>query len=267
MVGRRWLEQRRPELSQHFLRRGALAASLVQHSSISNQDLVLEIGPGHGALTRELAPRCRRLIAVEVDLSLVGALRAEFGSTPNVHLIHGDFLKTALPESSFRVFANLPFSRTADIVRRLVDASIAPDDAYLIIQQEAAERFAGYPYAAESLQSLRLKPWWHVEILRRLRRTDFDPPPQVDSVVLWLARRPRPLVDPSDGPLYRTFVASAFGRRGNTTKRSLLQFLTGRQITRLARDLRFDPAGPPSSLSFEQWLGVFRYLGVGRSAG
>ncbi len=259
MFGRQLPEQRRPELSQHFLRKGALAASLVLHTSISNQDLVLEIGPGYGALTRALASRCRRLIAVEVDASLIGALRAEFGDIPNVQLIHGDFLQTALPASAFKVFANLPFSQTAAIVRRLLDASVQPDDAYLIMQQQAAERFAGHPYAPETLQSLRLKPWWHVEILRRLRRTDFAPPPRVECVLLWLARRPRPLVDQSEGSLYRNFVTAAFGRTGKTMTQCLRQLLTDRQIARLAYDLGFDPTGSPSSLSFDQWLGVFRF--------
>lgn len=267
MFGRQLPEQWRPELSQHFLRKGALAASLVQHTSISTQDLVLEIGPGRGALTRELAARCRHLIAVEVDADLIGALSVEFGARRNVHLIHGDFLQIALPTSAFKVFANLPFSRTTDIIHRLVDASVPPDDVYLIIQREAAERFAGYPYGAESLQSLHLKPWWHVEILRRLRRTDFDPPPLVDSVLLWLARRPRPLVDHLEGTLYRSFVATAFGRTGGTMKQCIRQFLTDRQITRLASDLRFNPAASPSSLSFDQWLGIFRYVVIGHFAG
>ena len=265
MSGRQPPEQRRPELSQHFLRKGALAASLVQHTSISRKDLVLEIGPGRGALTRELAGRCLRLIAVEVDSGLVGALRPEFRSRRNVELIQADFLQMDLPASAFKVFANLPFSRTSDIIRRLVDATVPPDDAYLIVQREAAERFAGYPYTAETLQSLRLKPWWHVEILRRLRRTDFEPPPRVDSVLLWLTNRPRPLVDPPDETFYRSFLSATFGRTGNTVKRCLRQFLSGRQVDRLASDFHFNPSGPPSSLSFDQWLGVFRYVRITRS--
>ena len=96
--------------------------------------------------------------------------------------------------------------------------------------------------------------------MRRLRRTDFDPPPAVDSVVLWLARRPRPLIEESQGDVYRDFIELAFGRRGNSLRRCLRGLLTPAQIRRLADDLRFDPQSPPSELSFDRWLAIFRFF-------
>ena len=161
------------------------------------------------------------------------------------------------------MFGNIPFGITADIVRRLVESPYPPDDIYCIVQREAAERFAGEPYAHETLRSLLLKPWWHVEILRRLSRSDFDPPPSVDSAMLWLALRERPLVEPGEADRYRDFVAACFGRSGDTIRRCLRSVFTGRQVTRLARDLRFDPATAPSAVSFDRWLGIFRYLSAG----
>ena len=137
---------------------------------------------------------------------------------------------------------------------------------YCVVQREAGQRFAGGPHAPETLPSLLLKPWWQAEVARQLRRTDFDPPPRVDSVLLWLARRPRPLVDPSQRTLYHHFVTASFGRRGNTVRRCLGGLFTSRQIGRLAMDLSFNAAAPPSTLSFDQWLAVFRYLVVEQSA-
>ena len=164
------------------------------------------------------------------------------------------------------VFGNIPFDITADIVRRLVESpDRRPDDIYCIVQREAAERFAGEPYAHETLRSLLLKPWWHVEILRRLSRSDFHPPPSVDSVMLWLALRGRPLVEPGEAARYRDFVAACFGRSGDTIRRCLRGVFTGRQVARLARDLRFDPATAPSAVSFDRWLGMFRYLSAGEA--
>ena len=265
MSGQRSRARRRAELSQHLLRGRPLAASLVDHSTVSRDDLVVEIGPGRGALTRALAERCRRLVAVEIDERLLADLRTGFRNAPHVEMVHGDFLRFGLPEGPYKVFGSIPYSRTAEIVRRLVDAPGPPEDAYLIVQREAAEWFAGVPYAPETLSSLLLKPWWQVEIVRRLRRTDFDPPPSVESVVLWLGRRSRPLVSDSQGDAYRRFVSDSFGRRGNTVRRCLGNVFTGRQIERLAIDLRFRWSDPPSSLTFDQWLGLFRFLELRRS--
>ena len=147
MAGRRASARRWPELSQHFLRRGALAASLVKRSSVTRSDTVLEVGAGTGALTLELARRCKRLVAVEYDPTLCDVLRRRFARTPSVEVVEADILTTPLPDGEYVAFGNIPFSRTAAIVRRLTDASDPPRDAYLIVQLEAAQRFAGAPYA------------------------------------------------------------------------------------------------------------------------
>ena len=262
MSGQGYRARRRAELSQHFLRSRALAASLVAQTSISPGDLVVEIGAGQGVLTRELALRCGQLVAVEIDSRMVQHLRAQFGDTPHVQVVQGNFLRFDLPDRAYKVLASIPFSRTAAIIRHLVNAPSPPVDAYLVVQREAAERFSGAPYAGEMLPSLLLKSWWQVEILRRLRRTDFEPPPRVVPVLLWLARRTRPLVSDSQSALYRHFVTSVFGQGGSTVRRCLRRIFTTRQIGRLARELRFKGEAPPSALTFDQWLGLFRYFAL-----
>ncbi|HAL46786.1 MAG: 23S ribosomal RNA methyltransferase Erm [SAR202 cluster bacterium] len=259
MSGQSIPARRRADLSQHFIKNSALAASLVAQTSISAEDLVIEIGPGQGVLTQQLASRCKRLVAIEIDDRMARVLCSQFSDAPQVRIVQGDFLRYELPDQTYKVFANIPFSRTAAIVRRLVDAASPPLDAYLVVQREAAERFCGAPYAGEALQSLLIKPWWQAEIVRRLQRTDFAPPPKVTPVMLWLARRTRPLVSDSQADLYRRFVASAFGQGGATVRQCLRRIFTSRQLGRLARELRFDGGAPPSALTFDQWLGLFRY--------
>jgi len=214
-------------------------------------------------LTRELARACRRLVAVELDERLCDALRAEFSGVGHVNVVHGDFLTFPLPGTTYKIFANLPYVKTAEMIRHITQAPVPPEDAYCVVQKEAAERFAGSPYAPETLPSLLLKPWWQIEVSYRLRRVDFDPPPNVDSVMLWLARRARPLVDASHGRLYHDFITASFGR-GQTIRQCLRGVFTGQQILRLTRDLRFDTAAYPSDLTFDQWLGLFRYFLIDR---
>lgn len=257
MSGRaRPTRSRRADLSQHFLRAGR-AARLIAATSIDVSDFVIEIGAGRGALTRPLARRTRRLLAVEVDPHLARKLRMDLGDAAEVH--NGDFLKLALPRHTYKIVGNLPYAITTRVITRLVDASVPPDDAWLVVQREPAHRLCGLPYTNESLWSLRLKPHWHVEIIDRLARTDFDPPPSVDSVVLWMSKRDRPLLGNHEWRLYLRIIESAY-RHGGTLRQATRPWLSKLQLRRLARDLRFGIDDRPSSLTFEQWLGLFRFV-------
>jgi 16S rRNA A1518/A1519 N6-dimethyltransferase RsmA/KsgA/DIM1 with predicted DNA glycosylase/AP lyase activity len=129
---------------------------------------------------------------------------------------------------------------------------------FAVVQWEAARRYAGSPWGVETRLSLTLKPWWHLEVLTRLAPAAFDPPPRVQCALLWLARREAPLVDPSEARLYRDFVAAAFGRRGQRVRDGLRGLLTPRQQAQARRELPLDLEAPPSGLSFEQWLALFR---------
>lgn len=248
---------RRPELSQHFLRSGALASSLIDQTAVGSSDRVVEIGPGRGALTAQLARRCRQLTAVELDPALCGELEQRFAASGRVRVVHADFLRWELPQRPYKLIGNVPYARTAEIVRRLASADRPPEDAWLVVQREAARCFAGAPFAPETLRSLQLKPAWQVEIVRTFERRDFDPPPAVESVLLWMARRPRPLV--SERRLYREFLRKAFAAGGPSVRHRLRGLLTSRQLSRLSRELRFDARHPPAELHFDQWLGLFRF--------
>lgn len=248
---------RRPELSQHFLRSGALASSLIEQCAVGPADRVVEIGPGTGVLTAQLARRCRQVVAVELDERLCAELSRRFSRSPHVQIVHADFLDWPLPAAPYTLVGSLPYARTTEIVRRLSEGERPPDDAWLVMQREAARRFAGAPFAPETRLSLRLKPWWQVEIARGLRRRDFEPPPAVESVLLWLARRPRPLVGESRA--WRSFVDRAFARGGASVRQRLQGLFTAPQLSRLARELRFDARGRPGALGFDQWLGLFRF--------
>lgn len=224
---------------------------------------MIEIGAGRGALTKSLAECSRRLVAVEMDAYLAARLQRAFGD--RIEVVAGDFLEVPLPDEPYCAVGNLPYAITTAIVRKLTAAANPPRDAWLVVQKELAHRLCGRPYTGESLASLRLKPCWHVEIVDRLRRTDFVPPPSVDSVLLWLRRRERPLLFPAEMALYLQTVESALPAA--TMSRALRGCLSKRQLQRLAADLCFGLDDPPSSLAFEQWLGILRFLHRARPPG
>ena len=252
---RRSPRKRRPDLSQHFLRE-ASAGRFVQATSIAPNDLVVEIGPGRGALTRPLSRRARRLIAVELDSYLADKLRT---ALPAVEIVAGDFLDYELPRGRYTVVGNVPFSRSTEILRKLSRAENPPRDCWLVVQRELGQRLCGRPYEDESIASLRLKPEWHSEIVDRLSRTEFEPPPSVDAVVIHLCHRGRRLVSRSDSGRFVDLIESGF-QFPQSVGRGLRRILSRTQLSRLSRELRFDAAGRAGSLSFEQWLAIFRFV-------
>src|SRR5579884_1396014 len=107
--------QQRIYYAQHFLKDSCLIASLLDRSTIGADDVVYEIGPGKGIITEQLALRCKRVVAIEIDPCLTTMLRQRFASTPDVIIREGDFLEYHLPRKPYKVFANIPFNITAAI--------------------------------------------------------------------------------------------------------------------------------------------------------
>ena len=247
---------RRPDLSQHFLR-DPVAARLVQSTSITGSDYVVEIGAGRGALTKPLLRRTQHVCAVEIDPYLAQKLSSRFS---HLDVRSADFRRLRLPVHPYKVIGNIPFAITTDIVRKLVHAPRTPEDAWLVMQREPAWRLCGRPYGPETLWSLRLKPDWHVEIVDRLRPQDFEPPPRVHSALLWLCRKGRSLLTAQESAVYHALLDTVFGSRPETIARSLRHRASKVQLRRLAADLNFDLADAPSSLAFEQWLGLARFV-------
>lgn len=246
---------RRPELSQHFLRPEA-ARKLVARLPFAPSALVVEPGAGDGELTLALADAGFRVIAIEKDARLYRRLRARLVGGTNVECHHADFLAFRLPARRYHVVSNVPYSLTSAFVRRLVDSATPPAAAAIVLQREAAAKFAGTP--RETLFSLLHKRWFEIEIARPLRRTHFDPSPSVTSVVLHLQRRDAVLIPDPTAHAYRWFVRTHFGHGAPHVARSLRRTFTHRQLRRLARDLGFTPDARCSELTFGQWLGLFR---------
>jgi len=242
-------------LAQNFLRSSKLVRLLLDTSSISSNDIVYEIGPGHGIITSELARITNKVIAIEKDPILVEDLRKRFQQVDNVYVIASDFLRYHIPHKEYKIFANIPYNITADIVRKILYTAPVPREAYLIMQKEAAQKFSGAP--KETQYSILAKPMFELQIIRELRRTDFEPVPHVDSVLLRIKKRPCPLLQKEDVSLYRSFIYYGFGRWKHNLKLIFKPIFTYPQWKHVSRDLCFPLDATPSHLTFEQWLGLF----------
>lgn len=240
-------------VSQNFLTSRALINRLLRRTDISRSDLVLEIGAGKGHITRELLASGCRVLAVELDQALYKKLTGQFADQPNLRLVCGDFFKTQLPLGPYKVFSNIPFSRTTDILRRLTTATNPPQEAWLVLEKGAAHRFCGKP--GETLQSLLLKPFFDTKILYYFRREDFHPAPRVDCVLLHLHRKAAPDIPASEREAWRRFLEHSL-RYGICGSRGLL---SRRQAAAALRRAGLEPLAPSSDILYVQWLCLFRY--------
>lgn len=252
-------QRRQVCLAQNFLRSPELACRLVGMSKIGPRDIVYEIGPGNGIITAVLAHIARQVIAIEKDPDLVHHLRERFRAVGNVEVVEQDFLDYTFqrtPASEYKIFANIPYNITSQIVRKILYEPSNIGETHLILQREAAKKFSGSP--KESLCSILAKPFFEFEILYQLRRTDFWPMPAVDSVLLSITRRTRPLIEMHEVASYRDFVQYGFGRWKPNLKLAFKNVFAYKQWKRLAHDLHFPVNATPTELSFEQWLNLYR---------
>lgn len=188
-----WLQRRL--LSQNFLVNRELVSKLIRDSSISSTDTVLEIGSGKGIITKELRKVTSNVITVEKDPAL----------TPYPQ----DFLTYQLPTEPYKVFSNIPFGITGDVVRKLLQANNHPKDAYLVMQKEAADKFIVHPNT-NTMAAILYYPFWDIQVVHRFQRNDFSPQPRVDSVLLHIQPKANSLILDVKKSLFQDFVAFNF---------------------------------------------------------
>jgi 16S rRNA (adenine1518-N6/adenine1519-N6)-dimethyltransferase len=216
---------KRRALGQHFLRDAGIARAIVELVAPTSADLVVEIGPGEGALTQELARRAGRLVALEVDRGLLETLRRRW---PTAEMLEADARTWdygALERPSggrVLIVGNLPYSVGKPIVAALLEARTAIDAMALMLQREVAERLAAPPggkvYGAMSVLTQAV---CDVALALRVPPGAFRPPPKVDSAVVRLAPRPHPRVPPELEARFREVVRAAFASRRKTLANAL----------------------------------------------
>ncbi len=208
-------------LGQHWLKDQAALESICDAASLAKADTVLEIGPGLGDLTKLLLQRAGQVVAIEIDKQLAAKLR-ESQNLPKLQIIAGDILEfdlTQLP-TGYKVVANIPYYLTSNLIRLLSEAANPPSLAVLLVQQEVAERVAAKP-GEMSLLSVSAQLHFSASLGPKVSARLFEPPPKVDSQVLILARRPKPLFAGLDEKLFFRIVKAGFAGRRKKLRGSL----------------------------------------------
>lgn len=240
--------------SQNFLRRPEFVAGLVERTDINYSDLVVEIGPGKGVITQQLVKRAGRVIAVEIDPELAASLRIYFQNLANVEIVQADFLRWQLPHEPYKVFSNIPFNMTTDIVRKITEDRNSPQVAYLIMQDKAVFRFMGKP--KETQISILIKPWFEIGIVANIDRREFTPVPKINAVLAEFRKREQPLVKPESRQWFRDFVVYGYNQWQPTILNAFREIFSPRQRNIIKKELKIRGV-KPSDLTLEQWLKLF----------
>lgn len=160
---------------QNFLRDPRLVARIVRLADFGPKDLVYEIGPGRGIITWELVKTAGKVMAVEIDRRLAERLQADFSGNSKVKIINADWLNFRVPEQDYKIFSNIPFNLTAQVIRKIVASPRPPRQSFLVVQKEAAEKFTGFPRSTRF--SVFYQPWFEFQVIWRFQRRDFFPEP------------------------------------------------------------------------------------------
>jgi 16S rRNA (adenine1518-N6/adenine1519-N6)-dimethyltransferase len=274
---RRYQIDPKKSLGQNFLIATSHLDRIVAAADLEPTDIVLEIGPGLGTLTRRLAAQAGHVVAVELDDRLIAMLRADFAEQPHVQIVHNDILEidppallsAELPQlevgAGYKVVANLPYYITSLVLRHLLEASPPPSLAVLMVQKEVAERICAAP-GALSLVALSVQFYAIPHIVQRVPAGAFYPPPKVDSAVLRLDVRPQPAVTTVSPQQFFAVARAGFGQKRKQLANSLsagLKLPKAAVQEALAR-AAIDPKRRAETLALDEWGMLCLALGQNR---
>jgi len=266
------------KLGQHFLNNDAVLKKIINAIELSDGGMVIEIGPGRGALTIPLATACEtarcHLVAIEKDTALAAALTATFTSAPRKatgpEIIQGDALKllptiveAAIKKTSkYFIVGNIPYYITGKLLRIISELERKPQQCVFMVQREVAERICAKPPAMSRL-SASVQFWANASTIAAVPKTDFIPRPNVDSAVILLAKKDT--MPEIDADHYYYTVRSVFAQPRKTILNNLLatkESTPRTEIETLLKKIGVDPAGRPQDLSVEKLVAIAGSMGI-----
>ena len=267
----------RKKWGQNFLTDPHILASIADAAEISRDDVVLEIGPGMGHLTRVLAKRAKQVVAVEIDPGLMTRLETELANVSNVKIILGDVLQAEPsvwlnqvvgPVSSFKIVANLPYYITSAILRHVLEAARKPSMIVVMVQREVAQRMTVHP-PEMNLLAVSVQFFASVRAMRVIPAGAFYPRPKVDSAVVRLDVFDVPPIATTDVTRFFKVVRAGFSAKRKQLHNALVNGLglPTRQVHAALVRAQIDPARRAETLSLSEWASLASAFDAGDHVG
>jgi 16S rRNA (adenine1518-N6/adenine1519-N6)-dimethyltransferase len=262
---------RRPikSLGQNFLVDRNVIDKIIRAADIQPDDAVLEIGPGRGALTNQLAERAGRLLLIEFDHAQAAWHRVTFKDNDRVTVIDGDVLKVDLAavlsatSQKWKVVANLPYNISTEVLFRLIKVHDRLSRMTLMLQREVGDRLASPPDCPDyGVTTVLLGLWFDINKEFVVQPGCFNPSPKVDSAVLTFSALPSPRAVVGDEDIFRNVVKSAFSMRRKTLANCLksAESTRNRDLAKLLASCDIDGRRRGETLSLEEFARLSRYL-------
>lgn len=256
--------QAKKSLGQNFLKSGAVLEKIINAGNVSKDDLVLEIGPGEGALTEKLLEKTRKVVAVEKDDRLIEFLRQKFLKNienGSLELIHGDILEENVSEyglktGEYKLIANIPYYITGQIFRKFLSEDNQPNKIVVLVQKEVAHRAVAND-GKESLLSISTKVYGEPKNMGIVAKGNFHPVPKVDSAIL--------LIDKINKDYFKNFTEKDFFRvlkAGFAHKRKQLLgnlkdlIKDGKKVSEILKKCEIDEKSRAEDLKKEDWARI-----------
>jgi 16S rRNA (adenine1518-N6/adenine1519-N6)-dimethyltransferase len=273
-----WNIRAKKQLGQNFLNDANVARAIVDNARIGGDDVVLEIGPGLGAITIPAAQAARRVVAVDKDGRIIDLLKTELlaAGIDNVEIHEADILRVDLASvcgedaSPLVVMGNLPYNISSQVIIQLIHARQRIDRAVLMLQKEMAQRLCAGPGSkAYGRLSVMLGYCAQTRVLMQVRAPQFFPAPKVDSTVVGIQFADPPPVAADDEKLLFRVVKAAFGKRRKTLRNALARSdlqLDPATSARLLAEAQIDPMRRAESLSVAEFVRLSNVVGSAPSA-
>ncbi len=245
---------------QNFLFDKNILNKIVTCSGVTGKDTVVEIGPGLGTLTKVLARKSKKVIAIEFDKKLIGQLTENVSDLKNVEIVNMDALKFPYENirGTFSVVANIPYNITTPLIFNLLDYKSKLTSMTLLMQKEVAKRIVAKSGSKEyGVLSLATQLYTKPSLKFIVSKKAFSPPPKVDSAVVHFKVSAKPTLPVKDAELFLDIVKTAFGQRRKTIKNSLKSF---DGLTEALDMISTDPSSRPEQLSMQEFIHITNAL-------
>jgi 16S rRNA (adenine1518-N6/adenine1519-N6)-dimethyltransferase len=256
--------KRRKALGQHFLVDRGILHRIVSAADLAPEDVVVEVGPGPGILTRKLVQQVAQVVAVELDPHLAASLPQRLGHPPNLTTIEADARRVDLAtlvgqDIHYKLVANLPYYAASPIVRRFLESAHRPQLMVVMVQQEVAQSMTARP-GGMSLLSVATQYHSVPKLVCTVPPSAFRPPPEVRSAVVRLEPRPSPAVAVADEAAFFCLVRAGFAAPRKQLRNSLSHGLavSTTEVERLLSSAGLDGQRRAETLSVEEWAQIYQ---------
>jgi 23S rRNA (adenine-N6)-dimethyltransferase len=244
---------------QHLIHNKKLIHEIVDQAKVSIHDTVLDLGAGKGALTSILNQKAGKVLAVEYDSKFVEILKRKVTQNPNMRVFHQDILKMHLPKEPFIVVSNVPYSITTPILKMLLNKpSSGFQSAVIVMEKGAARRFTSRLVKDPYIIAWRM--WFDIRYVKGISRRNFSPPPRVDSAMITIKRKKKPIIPVADYLIFRGLVDYVLKNPRLTIDLAIKGVFTPPQIKCLKRNLGIKNDFLITSLSEHHWGIIFETM-------